>query len=94
MKFVYKPFQLIAHSLATKLGKTAFHSVWARVGEGEQPPNPKAGPVSLPRVAAAAALEAATMAAVGAAIDQLTARSFHHLIGAWPEKPPEPESES
>jgi hypothetical protein len=88
VKFVYKPFQLVAHSVATKLGKSAFHTVWGRVGEGEQP---TAGHVSLPRVAAAAALEAATMAAVGAVVDQLTARSFHHLIGAWPEKPPEAE---
>jgi hypothetical protein len=92
MKFVYKPFQLLARSLGTKLGKTAFQSVWTKVGDGEHPPSPTAGRVSVPKVAAAAALEAATMAAIGAAIDQLTARSFHHLIGAWPEKPPEPES--
>jgi hypothetical protein len=91
MKFVYKPFQIVAHSIATKLGKTAFESVWGKVGEGERPPKPTAGRISVPKVAAAAALEAATMAAIGAAVDQLTARSFHHLIGAWPEKPPEAE---
>jgi hypothetical protein len=91
MKFVYKPFQIVAHSVASRLGKTAFETVWGRVGDGDRPPKPTAGRVSLPRVATAAALEAATMAAVGAVIDQLTARSFHHLIGAWPEKPPEAE---
>ena len=33
------------------------------------------------------------MAAVAAAVHRIFARSFHHLVGAWPEKPPEPETE-
>lgn len=89
MKLLYKPFSIFAKSIGTKVGKNAFHAVWERVGDSEEPPSPTAGRVSLPRVAASAALEAATMAAIGAAIEQLTARGFHHLIGAWPEKKPE-----
>ena len=91
MKFVYKPFSLVARSVATKLGKAAFDSVWAKVGDGHPPPPPTAGRFNIAKVAGTAALEAATMAAIGATIDQLTARSFHYLIGAWPEKPPESE---
>jgi hypothetical protein len=89
MKFLYKPFSIVAKSIGTRLGKSAFDTVWERVGDSEEPPSPTAGRVSLPRVAASAALEAATMAAISAAIEQLTARSFHRLIGAWPEKAPE-----
>jgi hypothetical protein len=88
MKLVYKPFSILAKSVGTRLGKSAFDAVWARVGGSEVPPSPTAGRVNLPYVAASAALEAATMAAIAAAIDQLTARGFHYLIGAWPEKAP------
>ncbi len=91
MKLLYKPFSIMAKSIGTKLGKSAFDTVWARVGDSEEPPSPTAGRISLPRVAATAALEAATMAAIGAAIEQLTARGFHHLIGAWPDRSPDAE---
>jgi hypothetical protein len=86
MKFLYKPFSILAKSVGTRLGKSAFDTVWERVGDSPQPPSPTAGRVSLARVAASSALEAATMAAIDAAIEQLTARAFHQLIGAWPGK--------
>ena len=90
MKVVYKPFSLFTRQIATRVGNTAFGAIWARVaGSSERPPNATAGHRSLVGVAGAAALEAATMAAVAAVADQLTARAFHHLLGAWPEKPPE-----
>jgi hypothetical protein len=89
MKLVYKPFSLVTAAIAARLGKSAFQAVWSQVGEEEHPPQPTAGYVPLPRVAASAALEAATMAAIGAVVEQVTARAFHHLVGAWPEKPPE-----
>ena len=91
MKFVYKPFAMVARSVGSKLGEAAFAALWGKVGDREHPPKPTAGRVALPKLAAAAALEAATLAAIEASIDQLTARAFHHLIGAWPEKPPEEE---
>jgi hypothetical protein len=89
MKLLYKPFSIIAKSLGSRLGKSAFDTVWERVGDSEEPPSPTAGRVNLSRVAASAALEAATMAAISAAVEQLTARGFHRLIGAWPEKSPD-----
>ena len=87
MKLLYKPFSIMARTVGTRLGKSAFQTVWERVGDSPEPPSPAAGRLSLPRVAATAALEAAMMAAIDGAIEQLTARAFHHLIGAWPEKP-------
>ena len=89
VKLVYKPFAIIAGTIGKKLGQAAFESVWASVGEGEKPPKPTAGPRPLTHVAATAALEAATRAAAGAVVDQLAARMFHHLLGAWPDKPQE-----
>jgi hypothetical protein len=43
----------------------------------------------MPKVVGAAALEAATMAGVGAAADRFAAQAFHYLTGIWPGKPAE-----
>ncbi len=86
MKLLYMPFSIMARSVGTRLGKSAFQTVWERVGDGEQPPSATAGRVSVPRLAATAAIEAGLAAAIDAALEQLTARAFHHLIGAWPDK--------
>ncbi len=91
MKLLYKPFSMFAGQFATRLGRSAFAAMWAKVGEGEHPPQPAAGRRNLAAVAGSAALEAATMAAAAAVVDQLAARAFHHLLGAWPVKPPEAE---
>ena len=91
MKFLYKPFSIAARSVGTRLGQSAFNAVWDRVGDSDVPPSPTAGRVSVARVAAVAAMEAALMASIDAALEQLTARAFHHLIGAWPDKRPDAE---
>jgi hypothetical protein len=90
MKLLYKPFSIVAKIIGKRVGKTAFAHVWAQVADSERPPSPSDYHESLVFVAGAAALEAATLAAVGAIIDQLSARAFHHLFGAWPGKPAEP----
>jgi hypothetical protein len=87
MKLFYKPFSILGHQIAGRLGRTAFAALWERVGGGDPPPKATAGRVGLVRLATATALEAATMAAAGAIVEQLTARFFHNLLGAWPEKP-------
>jgi len=91
MKLLYKPFAIFAGVIGHRTGRTAFKAVWSHVADDEGPPSPRAGHVSLAKVAGAAALQAGTIAGIGAAIDQLAARAFHHLFGAWPEKPAEPE---
>ncbi len=83
MRILYKPFGIVAGVIGAKLGKRTFHSIWEAVDEGE-PPKPTTADAPLTKVIAAATLEAATMAAVGAIVDRAAARAFHHLFGAWP----------
>jgi hypothetical protein len=92
MKLIYKPFGIIAGLIASRLGRSIFRSLWTRIDD-EPPPRPGSGEGSLGKVVAAQALQAGVMAAVAAAVNRLFARSFAHLIGSWPEKPPEPETE-
>ena len=83
MKILYKPFGIIAGLIGARIATAIFKTLWARIDE-EAPPKPTTEEASFPKVVAAAALEAATMASVGAAIDRAGARVFHHLTGFWP----------
>jgi hypothetical protein len=85
MKLLYKPFSLIAGVIAARIGKALFRALWSRVDRSE-PPEPTAPVAPMPKVVGAAALEAATMAAVAAAADRVAAQAFHHLTGVWPGK--------
>jgi uncharacterized protein DUF4235 len=93
MKLLYKPFAIVAGIVGTKLGKRAFQSVWARIDDSPGPPAPTTGEASLVKVAGGAALQAATMAAIAAVVDRMSAQWFHYLIGAWPSKSPTEPSE-
>ncbi|MEA2211233.1 MAG: hypothetical protein QOF83_1181 [Solirubrobacteraceae bacterium] len=92
MKLLYKPFGIIAGLISSRLGRSVFKSLWMRIDE-EPPPRPGTGEGSLGKVVGAQALQASVMAATAATVNRLFARMFHHLIGTWPEKPPEPEPE-
>ena len=83
MKILYKPFAIIAGVIAARLGRTAFKSLWSRI-DTKEPPEPTTEEASLPKVVGAAALEAATMAGIGAAVHRGSARAFEHLTGSWP----------
>lgn len=92
MKILYKPFEIIAVMIGTKLGRNAFKTVWARI-DGGDPPGPMTAEASTAKVVGAAALEAATMAGVAAAVDRASARTFHYLTGIWPGKKPQKQLE-
>ena len=92
MKFIYKPFGLIAAFIAGRIGKSLFTTLWARIDDAE-PPEPTAPSATFSKAVGAKVLEAATMAGVGAAVDRLSAKVFHHLTGAWPGHDPEPTSD-
>jgi hypothetical protein len=85
MKIFYKPFGIVAGIIGAKLGAKVFQGIWGSF-DALTPPEPTAGDAPLVQVAAAAALEAATMAAMGAVVDRSAARTFHYLFGAWPGK--------
>jgi Protein of unknown function (DUF4235) len=85
MKIFYKPFGIIAGIIGAKVGRRVFQRVWGSL-DALAPPEPTAGDAPLPKVVLAAALEAATMAAIGAIVDRTAASAFHYLFGAWPGK--------
>jgi Protein of unknown function (DUF4235) len=89
MKILYKPFGIIAGLIGARIAKSIFSALWARI-DTSAPPKPTTEEASFPKVVGAAALEAATMAGIGAAVDRAGARAFHHLTGIWPgDKHPE-----
>jgi hypothetical protein len=88
MRLLYKPFGLIAGLIAARVARALFKGLWSRVDRAD-PPDPTAPEAPMSKVVGAAALEAATMAGVGAAADRVAAQAFHHLTGIWPGKPTE-----
>jgi hypothetical protein len=92
MKILYKPLGLIAAFIAARIGRSIFKGLWSKLDEAD-PPDPTTAEATFPKVVGAAALEAATMAGVGAAADRAAARAFHHLTGFWPGKETEAESD-
>lgn len=85
-KLVFTPFSIVFSVLGSIVGKRVFKAVWGRFSDDPQPPSPKEPERGLGRVAATAALEAGTLAAVTAVARQLSVRTFHHLFGVWPVK--------
>jgi len=92
MRLLYKPLALIAGLIARILGRSTFRTVWARVDD-QPPPEPLTGQGSLAKVVGARALQAGVMAGSAALIERLAARFFHHLIGIWPKKLPDPDDD-
>ncbi len=92
MKLLYKPFALIAGVVGAKLGQRTFKAIWSKVDESE-PPGPAVEEAPLAKVVGAKALEAATMAAIAAAVDRASARSFQYLTGFWPGPKTQAEEE-
>jgi hypothetical protein len=91
MKFLYKPFALIASVIGAKLGDNAFKAIWSKVDDSE-PPLPTTEDASLPKVVGAQALRAATIAGATAAASRASAQAFHYLTGFWPgDKRAKPE---
>jgi hypothetical protein len=83
MKILYKPFGIIAALIGARIARTIFNALWSRIDQ-EDPPKPTTEEASFPKVVGAAALEAATLAGIGAAVERGGARAFHYLTGIWP----------
>ena len=90
MRILYKPFALIASFIGARIGRQLFRSLWSRIDDRKPPPATSVE-TGLPKVVAAAALEAATMAATGAAVDHASAKAFHYLTGIHPSGEDEKE---
>jgi hypothetical protein len=85
MTLFFKPFEIISRMIAVRIGRALFRAFWSRL-DVREPPKPTAPDTTFTKVVTAAALEAATMASVGAAADRAAAEAFHHLTGLWPSK--------
>jgi uncharacterized protein DUF4235 len=83
---LYKPFAIVAGIIGTRLGKRTFKALWRAIDSSPAPPPATAGEASLLKAAGGAALEAATIAAIAATVDRVSARAFRHLFGFWPAK--------
>ncbi len=86
MRLLYKPFGIAAGILGARAGRQAFTAIWSCVSETPKP-SPGEPDAGFGHVVVSAAIEGATIAGVGAAVNLLAARLFHYLIGAWPDKP-------
>jgi hypothetical protein len=91
LRLLYKPFAIFGAIVAARLGSSIFRKIWAKIDEDGPPPRPGTGEATTAKVVVAAAIEAGVMAGSAAAVDRTLSRFFHHLIGIWPRKPPEPE---
>jgi hypothetical protein len=92
LRLLYKPLAIFGAIIAGKLGQSIFSKIWAKIDDAP-PPKPGTGESTTTKVVVAHALEAGVMAGTAAAVDRTLARFFHHLIGIWPKKQPEPEPE-
>ena len=92
MKLLYIPFEIMANFIASRLGRSIYRNLWAKL-DHEPPPVPGAGTASLTKTVGAQALKGAVMAATTAAVDGAMAQIFHHLLGGWPKKPPKKDEE-
>lgn len=90
VKLLYLPFALVAGFISARLGRLLFRKVWEKIDD-EPPPKPGSGESTAGKVIGAQALQAGIMAATAATVNRGFAKAFHYLVGAWPEKPAEPE---
>jgi hypothetical protein len=91
---LYKPFAIVAGIIGTRLGKRTFKALWRAIDSSPAPPPATAGEASLLKAAGGAALQAATIAAIAATVDRVSARAFRHLFGFWPSKASKPTADT
>jgi hypothetical protein len=83
MKLLYKPFGIIAGIIGARLARKLFKAVWGTIDHDQAPPRASTEHTTLPKVVGAAAVEAATYAAIRAVVDRASLKWFHFLTGIW-----------
>lgn len=85
-KILYTPLSVGLGIGAGVIARKTFGAVWDRLDgpSGDGPPTPADQASPLPKVVAAAALQAATFAVTRAVVDRQGRRFYYHLIGFWP----------
>ncbi len=91
VKLIFVPLGIAGGVVAGLVGKKAFEQLWGMVDE-EEPPDAKHREISVPKLAAALALEGAIFRITRGLFDHGTRRGFARMTGAWPgEQKPEEE---
>ena len=85
VKLLFKPMALFAGVVAARVAQAAFQSLWSMIYDGD-PPTPTTAETTTQKVVAAAVLQAATQAAIGALATRVAAQTFIYLFGVWPGK--------
>lgn len=80
MRIFYRLFARVTGGFAARIGKMLFKSLWASIDHEDPPPATRLD-ASMSKVLVGATLEAATMAAVAAIVERLTASTFSYLFG-------------
>ncbi len=86
MKFLYKPFGLIASVVGGILAGALFKRLWAAVADDREAPKAKDRDRTWREVVVAAAVQGAVFGGVKALIDRAGATGFARLTGVWPGK--------
>jgi hypothetical protein len=82
-KILFIPFSIAGGLVAGLVAKKAFDVAWGLVDD-EEPPEPEHRDVSVPKLAAALALEGALFRVARGLADRGSRLSFYRLTGSWP----------
>jgi uncharacterized protein DUF4235 len=90
-KLIFLPFSIGSGLLAGLIGKKTFQLIWGAIDD-EEAPQAEHRYISLPKLAAALAIEGALFALIRGLVDHGSRHAFARATGAWPgEERPEPE---
>ena len=82
-KVLFIPVSVVGGVLAGLVGKKLFDAAWGLVDD-QEPPEPEHRDVSVPKLAAALALEGAIFRAVRGLADRGARVGFYRATGRWP----------
>jgi hypothetical protein len=90
-KLMFLPVSIASGLLAGFIGKKAFQLIWGAIDD-EEAPKAQHRDISLPKLAAALAIEGALFALIRGIVDHGSRQAFARATGSWPgEERPEPE---
>ncbi len=86
-KLIFAPLGILAGLFAGAAAKKGFERLWATVDD-EDPPQPDRRDATLPKLAAALAVEGAVFRLTKGVVDHASRRAFERATGRWPGEDP------